>query len=206
MRPKGPSAKCALRRAPLLLSFLHLRFNGLLETRKASLKEQPPVYENCGCSLNVCLSGAANIPVDERRYGRILEIMVKLFHLQAELLGDCLYLGIAEIVLVREQLVVHFPELSLFPGGEGCYGRLPGIIVHRKGILFDYKFDVFREFLQHLLEEGIKPRAVGSLVIVINSDGDRSVFGPLKWEATHVDLINAFERYDLKHFFRATRN
>jgi hypothetical protein len=78
--------------------------------------------------------------------------------------------------------------------------------VHRKGILFDYKFDVFREFLQHLLEEGIKPRAVGSLVIVINSDGDRSVFGPLKWEATHVDLINAFERYDLKHLFRATRN
>ena len=87
---------------PALFSFFQFRFNRLLEPGKASLSEQPPVYKNCGRSLNVCLSGTANIPVDERRYTRVLEILVKLFHLQAELLGDRLHLGIAEVLLVCE--------------------------------------------------------------------------------------------------------
>ena len=102
--------------------------------------------------------------------------------------------------------MVHFPELSLFPGGEGCYGRLPGIRMHREGILFDNKFGLFREFLQHLLEEGLKPRTVRSLVIIINGNSDGSVLGPLKREATHVDLVNRFEHDDLQRFLLAARD
>ena len=87
-------------RWPALFSFLHLCFDRLLEPGKASLKERFPVYENCGCSLNVCLGSAGTIPVDERRYRRVFEILVKLFHFQAKTLRDFLHLRIAEILLV----------------------------------------------------------------------------------------------------------
>ena len=42
-----------------------------------------------------------------------------------------------------------------------------------------HKLDVVRVFLQHRPEEGLKPRAVGSLVVGKDGDGDGCVFGPL---------------------------
>ena len=102
--------------------------------------------------------------------------------------------------------MVHFPELPLFVRSEGCEGRLPGVRVHRKGILLDYQLNFFGELLQHLLEEGLKPRTVRSLVIIINGNGDGSVSRPFKWKPTHIDLVDALEQYDLETFFCAARN
>jgi hypothetical protein len=48
--------------------------------------------------------------------------------------------------------------------------------VDRKGKVFNDKFHVIRVFLQHLPEEGLKPTAVGSLVVIENGNGDQSVF------------------------------
>ncbi len=99
--------------------------------------------------------------------------------------------------------MVHLPELPLFASSEGCRGCLPSIAVHGERILFDYQFNFFREFLQHLLKEGLKPRTVRSLVIIKNGNGDGSVLGPLRREPTHIDLVDAFEQYDLDTFVRA---
>jgi len=197
---------CLQFRYSLLLSSLQLRFNRLLKPREAALVEQPPVHEDRGGSAHVCLGGTLHIPVDERRYGGVLEVLAKLFHVEPELLGDLLYLCVVESLLVCEELMVHFPELPLFVGGEGSHGCLPRVAVHGEGILLDHQFDFLREFLQHLLEEGLKPRTVGSLVIVKDGNGDGSVRGSLERQPAHIDLIDALEQYDLETLIRAARN
>jgi len=125
--------------------------------------------------LNTCCAAVVYIPINQRRNGRVFEILVELVHVQAKIPDDRLHFGIAEISLVGEQFFMDLPELSLFPccqGGDGC---LSCITVHRKGkVLYD-KFHIVRVFLQHLLEEGLKPRAVGSLIIIEDDNGNSSV-------------------------------
>jgi hypothetical protein len=49
--------------------------------------------------------------------------------------------------------------------------------------VFYDKFYIVRIFLQHLPEEGLKPHAVGSLVVIENDNADRSVLWALKRQA-----------------------
>jgi hypothetical protein len=156
--------------------------------------------------LNIRLSSAVGIPVDEGRYCRVLQVLIKFFHIQAKLLGDCLYLRIAEVFLVCEQFVMHLPKLLLLGCSERCYGCLPRVRMHREGVLLNDKLNLFRELLQHLLEEGLKPRTVWSLVVVVNGDGYGRILGSFVWKAAYVDLINAFEHDHLQHLLLAARN
>lgn len=129
---------------------------------------------------------------------------MKLFHIQAELLSDCLHFGIAEILVVSEQFFVDFPELPLFPCRQGSDGCLPCITVHRKGKVFHDKFHIIRIFLQHLPEEGLKPRAVGSLIVIENDNSNRGVLGTFKRKTCHINLINGFKKNDLEGFLGST--
>jgi len=178
----------------------------LLETLKASLIEQFPIYKDCGGSLNIYLTAVVHIPINQRRNGWVFEILVELLHVQAKFPSDRLHFGIAEILLVSKQFFMDFPELPLFPcrqGGDGC---LPCITVHLKGKVFHDKFHIVRVFLQHLPEEGLKPRAVGSLIVIEDDNGDRSVLGAFKRKARHINLINGFKKNDLEGFLRTARN
>ncbi len=108
------SYKPSLRGNRFLFLFLQFRFNGLLKPLKASLIEQLPVYENGGRSLDICLTAVVHVPVNQRRNGRVFEILVELFHVQAELLGDRLHFGIAQIFWLANSFSWHLPELPLF--------------------------------------------------------------------------------------------
>jgi len=57
-------------------------------------------------------------------------------------------------------------------------------------------------FLQHLPEEGFKPRAVGSLIVIEDDNGDDSVWRSFKWQARHVNLVNSFKKNYLEGLFR----
>ena len=125
--------------------------------------------------MNICLTAVVHVPINQRRNGRVFEILVELLQVQAEPLGDRLHFGIAEILLVGEQFFMDLPELPLFPcrqGGDSC---LPCITVHRKGKVFHDKFHIVRVFLQHLPEEGLKPRTVRSLIVIEDGNGNGSV-------------------------------
>ena len=70
--------------------------------------------------------------------------------------------------------------------------------------MFNNEFHIVRIFLQHLPEDGLKPRAVGSLVIIESNDGDRGVLRAFKWQARHVNLMNDLKQNDLESLLRIT--
>ncbi len=123
------------------------------------------------------------IPLNQRGNRWVFEIPLELLHVQTEFPGDHLHFGIAQVLLIGEQLFMGFPELPLFSRGQGGDGRIPCICVHLKGKVFYDKLHIVRVFLQHLPEEGLKPRAVRSLVVIENDNGNRSVLGALKRQA-----------------------
>jgi hypothetical protein len=61
--------------------------------------------------------------------------------------------------------------------------------MHRKGELFHNKFHIVRVFLQHLPEEGLKPRAARSLIVTKDDYGDGGVRGAFKRQSRHVNLM-----------------
>lgn len=156
--------------------------------------------------MNVSLTAVVHILINQRRNGWVFEILAELLHVQTKFPGDYLHFGIAEILVVSEQFFMNLPELPLFPCRQGSDGCLPRISVHWKGKVFYDKFHIVRVFLQHLPEEGLKPHAVGSLIVIENDNGDRSVLGTFKRKARHVNLINGFKKNHLKGFFCAARN
>ena len=56
--------------------------------------------------------------------------------------------------------------------------------------MFNDKFHIVRIFLQHLPEERLKLRAVGSLIVTKDDNGDGSVWGAFKRQPRHVNLMN----------------
>jgi hypothetical protein len=101
---------------------------------------------------------------------------------------------------------MDFPKLPLFPCGQGGRSRLPCITVHRKGKVFHDKFHITLVFLQHLPEEGLKPRAVGSLIVIKDDNSDQSVWGAFIRQARHVNFINRFKKNELEGLLRTARN
>ena len=193
------------RRKPFLFLFLQFRFNGLLKPLKASLIEQLSIHENSGGSWNIRVTAIIQVPINESSDGRVFEVLVEPLHVQTYFPGDPLHFGIAQIVLVGEQFCMDFPKLALLPCGECGYGCLPGIIVARKGKVFNHQFHIIRVFLQHLLEVGLKPRTVGSLIVIENGNGDRSLLRPFKRQARQVKLINGFKPNNLEGILRTAR-
>jgi hypothetical protein len=185
-----------------LLLFLQRFFNLLLESRKASLPEKLPVDEDCGGSPNIGLPGVFHIFIYHGRNGRVLQIAIELFHIQSQFPGDLLDLGITEVSLVGVQLGVELPKFPLFRGREGGDGGLVGEIVAWEGELLNHQPYFFWILLQHLLEERLKPRAVGSLIIREDNDDHRGILRPFKRPAGHVNGIGKIQEKNLKRVFR----
>ena len=167
--------------------------------------EQFSVYEDRGRALDIGLAAVIDIPVDQKPYGRIFQILIKLFHIQAKLSGDPLYFGIVKFPLVGIQFFMHLPELPLSPCSECCSGRFSCKSMHWEWEVFHNKFHIFRIFLQHLLEEGFKPRTVGSLIVSKNGNCNGGVSRSFKRQPRHINLMNDFNKNDLKGFFCTAR-
>jgi len=183
-----------------LFLFFQFGVNGLLESRQIPLGKNLSIYENCGRPPHVGLTGVIHLPFNQRPDSRVFQIPVELFQVQPKLLNDCLHFGIAEFFLVGVQFFMDLPELSLFSSSQRRNGRLSGKTVHRQRKVFHNQFHFVRIFLQHLLEQGLKPRAVGSLVIRKNGDRNCGVQRSFEWESRQINFKNGFEEEDLEGF------
>lgn len=151
--------------------------------------------------MDACPDAVIRILVNEGGERRVFEVFVELFRVQAKFACDGLHSGVAQVLLAREQLLMHFPELTLFSRGQGCHGRLLCITVHREGKLFDDEFHILRKGLRHLPEQGLEARAVRSLVIVEDNNGNRRLLRPPERRAGHIDSVAPLEENNLEQFF-----
>jgi len=78
-------------------------------------------------------------------------------------------------------------------------------VTFKRKILED-KFHFIFILIQHLLEERLKPRAVRSLVVAEDGDGNRGVLGALIWQPPRGKLIHDFEADNLHLIIGTTRS
>lgn len=102
--------------------------------------------------MDIGLSGIFHILIDHCRNGRVLQIPVELSHIQSQIPGDLLNLGIVEVFLVGVKFFLELPKFPLFRGRKGGNSSLAGIMVAWKGELLHHQLHILRIFLQHLLE------------------------------------------------------
>ena len=185
---------------------MQLPVDGLLKTRKAALKKLLPVYEDCRRSLDIGLTAAFEVPFDQGRYGLILQVAAELLHVESEAPSDFIHLGVAQFVLIREELAVHLRKLPLSRSSEGRRGGFSGELMRRQREINGDEFDFLRIFLQHLLKEGFKPLAVRSLIVIEDGHGHRSICRSPERQAAQVDVINGREHHYLDGLPGAARN
>lgn len=96
--------------------------------------------------------------------------------------------------------MVELPEFALFlcRNSRGCC--LPCEFVAIEWKVFEDKFYVLGVFLQHLLEERLKPPTEWSLVITEDNNGNRGVLRTLKGGTGNIDLAAYVELDYLKQF------
>ena len=112
---------------------------------------------------------------------RIIDIFIKLIHIQPDLLGDFYDFVLIYLFVDFKQLIMKLPEFSLAPGSQSCYSRCGGILVTAKRKIFKYHGYRVWIFLEHLLEERRKPRTVRSLKIAEHGNDHRSTRIALPW-------------------------
>ena len=190
----------------IYLSFLQLSFDGMLEPGEVSLIQLRPIYENRRRSLNSALNTIIYIAINQGRYPRVFQILIKLIHLQPNPFSNLVNLSIAEFPLIGIKFAMHFPKLSL-PIRRQCSDRcLSGIRVAGKGKVLDNQFNLIRISFQHLLEKRLKAPAVGSLIIRKHSDGYRSLLRTFERVSCNVDFENGLNEDNLQGLIRTTRN
>ena len=94
-----------------------------------------------------------------------------------------------------------FPEFSLVVCRQGGLGSRLRQLVVPEGEVLKNQFDLPGVFLEHLLEDGDKPRAVWSLEIIEDGDGHRCTGRPFKGRTCVIELVEQTEGENLKLSF-----
>ena len=123
--------------------------------------------------------------------------MRKSLDVKMEFRCDVLNLVFVEVAVVFHELFMKLPEFSLLLGRKGCCCGLSGKSVASERKLFDHEFGFLGIFFQHLLDERIKPRAIGSLIITENHDRDRGIRRSLERQAGKVKSMDLFQLEEL---------
>ncbi len=159
------------------LFFLQLVVDYLIKILQAPELNQFPVYEQGRCARDFGQASVIDVPINDILYGGIVHVPVEGIHIELEVPGDILYRFVVHAVSQFEQLVMKFQKFPLLICGE-CGGRgLSREGMHGEREVLENELYVFRIFLQQLLEERLKPRAVWSLVVAEDHQGD---FGLLR--------------------------
>jgi hypothetical protein len=138
------------------------------------LSEALPVDKDGGGAPDSDPAPFPEIAVDKGGDLLAAAVLGETVHVQTQIPGELIEKFIAQLVVIFKNPVMVFPELSLFAGGQGGLGcRLCQLVVLEGEVLEDQS-DFLGVFLEHLLEEGDKPRAVRSLEIIEDGDGHRS--------------------------------
>lgn len=88
------------------------------------------------------------------------------------------------------------PEFALPVCRDDCGSSFSGKGMHFEREILEYELYILRIFLQHLLEERLKPRTVRSLIVAEDSDCYRRVFSPLEGHSRDVDSVHNVELDD----------
>lgn len=101
-------------------------------------------------------------------------------------------------------MIVKLPIFSLRICCERCFSSLHCELMISKGKVFVNKFDFVRVFIQHLLEQRFKTRAIGSLVVTEDCDGYRGMLGAFKRKSGDIYRVDNFQLNDFQCFSRMT--
>jgi hypothetical protein len=102
--------------------------------------------------------------------------------------------GPVQRLLVREQLVVHLPELALLVGGQRRLGRQVGLVVERQRQLLERNLHLALVLILDLLHHRHRARAERALEIAERDDGDLGAARPFDGRVAQLDVLLALGR------------
>ena len=162
------------------LYFLQLSVDRLLKTRKTAILQAFAVYKNRRGPAHTGLFSVIYIPSDQILDRRVLGICIQSLHIKADRFGYLLHFCFIDTLEVFKNFRMALPKFAL-PVGCQRNGRRPSRkLVVGQWKMFDNKVYFIRVFIQHLLEERLKPRTIRSLVITEDRNGDRRIRRPLQ--------------------------
>ncbi len=147
-----------------------------------------PIYENSGCPSHSCSPAISNVLPNSLLYLGILQFFFKFIFPDAHFKSDFENLLVAQLLVVLEQEIVKGPEFSHALGSDACDSGFHGQRVSSQGKILENNFYFVRVFLEQLLEQRCKPRAVRSLKIIKHGDDHGGVFVPLEWRTGSIDV------------------
>ena len=138
------------------------------------------VDEEVGRPRHADLAGERQIGVDASLAGVAVQRGVELGEVEPELLRVPIQAGAIQALLVREQLVVHLPELPLRLGRHRRLGGQGGVGVERQRVVAEEDPDLGRVRGGEPFEGGQRPAAEGALEIGELDDRDLRGRRPLR--------------------------
>ena len=117
-------------------------------------QDGPAVDEEARRPPHAELTADRQVVVDARLAGVRVERGAERRQIEPQLDGAQLQRRAFEVALIREQPVVHLPELPLHLGGHGSLGRQRGVVVKGEGVVAKQDPDVVGVVPEQLLERG----------------------------------------------------
>lgn len=136
------------------------------------------------------LVGLGNIGVDLGDRVGGLHIAAELLSVQIQTGADFIDGLVVQPVVAFEKLIVKFPELPLFSGGNRRLGRFKSKTMVSQGKILENDFYLLGILLDHLIEDRNEPGTVRSLEIAEYGDRDRCVGRSLGRGGPGVEILD----------------
>ena len=120
------------------------------------------------------------------------------------MLGKFSNLLIIQSIVIFIELVVQFPEFTLFIGSQGGDSSRPGEFVVSEWKVLEYNFHFVFILLEHLFEYRRKPSAVRSLEITEDSYFHRRINSTLEGGVTDIEVLDKSKKKNLNSLVLAT--
>ena len=183
--------------------FLHYFVYGSLILLDISAAKLLAVDEDGGNPPDTDIDALLVIITYQFADGGIIDVLVKLIHIQTEFLRNLYDFTFINLFVNFEKLIMKFPEFSLSPSSQSCDGRGGSIFVAAKRKVFKNNGYRIRVFFEHLFEQRRKPRTVPSLKVAEHGNDHRGIFIPLPWRAYCCDFMDKTQFDDFKRFIIA---
>lgn len=145
----------------------------LRKTPYRFIAKDDAIDKHRGCAANTDLPAVLHVGVDPVHNLRRCHFFLKHTGVKAQRHGDFFYFTVAEVVVIFKKQIVKLPEFSMITGNDGgpSRGQRPGMAA--QGVMLKDDFDLPGMLLEHLLKFRHKARAIRSLKIAENRNGNR---------------------------------
>ncbi len=110
----------------------------------------------------------------------VLGFFIQSLQIKANLIGYLLHFCFIDTLVVFKNFRMALPKFALPVGCQRNCSRPACKLVVGQWKVFDNGVYFIRIFIQHLLEERLKPRTIRSLIIAKDGNGDRRIGRPLQ--------------------------